>query len=208
MLQLAASGPLVDVTGPRSLRPRRGIRLHRVAQIPSDEIETKHGLPITSPARTILDLASCNDADLENILARAERLGLVTPDTLDATLARHPHARGTRLLRALLSAGAALTRSEAERLFLALVRKAALQHPEVNANVEGIEVDFVWRNRRLVVEIDGFAYHSDRESFENDRRRDAILAAAGYRVIRFTWRQLTASPEVVLIRLSEALAQR
>jgi very-short-patch-repair endonuclease len=72
--------------------------------------------------------------------------------------------------------------------------------------VQGLEVDFVWRERRLIVEIDGFAFHGNRVAFEQDRDRDSRLAAAGYRVIRFTWRQLTGQPEGVLIRLGQALA--
>ena len=83
-----------------------------------------------------------------------------------------------------------LTRSEAEIAFLELVRSAGLPAPETNVNVVGHEVDFLWREQKLIVEVDGFAYHSSREAFERDRRRDARLQAAGFRVIRFTYLQI------------------
>jgi very-short-patch-repair endonuclease len=80
----------------------------------------------------------------------------------------------------------AVTRSQAEERFLALIRTAELPSPDVNVPLHGFEVDFLWREQRLVVEIDGYAYHSDRQAFERDRSRDATLAAHGYRVIRVT----------------------
>jgi very-short-patch-repair endonuclease len=75
----------------------------------------------------------------------------------------------------------------------------------VNAAVGGFEVDAYWRGAGLVAEIDGFAFHSSRRSFESDRRRDAILAAAGLRVMRVTWRQISDEPEAVLVLLTRAL---
>jgi very-short-patch-repair endonuclease len=77
--------------------------------------------------------------------------------------------------------------------------------PERNVRIAGHEVDLLWRRERLVVEVDGFAHHSDRKAFERDRRRDADLIAAGYRVIRITWRQLVSEPEAVAVRLARAL---
>lgn len=200
----------VDVTGPRSLRgPRCGVLIHGADRIERDEIDRKYGLPITSPARTLLDLASCAGGDeLERALARADRRRVVTRNALAAMLARHPGRRGSRTLRALLGepCAPAMTRSEAEARFLRLVRKGAVPGPHTNVMVEGLEVDFVWQEERLVVEIDGFVFHAGRTAFERDRRRDGVLAAAGFRVIRFTWRQLTDEPEAVLVRLAQALA--
>jgi very-short-patch-repair endonuclease len=86
-----------------------------------------------------------------------------------------------------------------------LVRKAQLPAPQVNAVVAGFEVDFVWTKQQLVVEVDGFAFHSSRTSFEGDRRRDARLTAVGFRVMRTTWRQIVHEPEVLLVHLSRAL---
>lgn len=80
--------------------------------------------------------------------------------------------------------------------------------PEVNARLANLEVDFLWRRERLVVEVDGYRYHADRTAFETDRRRDAELSASGYRVIRVTWRQLNADRDPTLARLAMALATR
>jgi len=88
---------------------------------------------------------------------------------------------------------------------LALIRKARLREPEVNVVVRGYEVDLLWRAERLVVEVDGFAFHSSRTAFEADRRRDAVLAAAGFRVVRVTWAQLAQEPEALLARIAQAL---
>jgi very-short-patch-repair endonuclease/predicted transcriptional regulator of viral defense system len=197
----------VDVTGPRTLRgPGHGVRLHRTNRIEPDEIRRRHGIPVTSPARTLLDLASIGVRRLERIVARAERQGMVTRGDVETLLNRYPRRRGTRRLRALIAEPPALTRSEAEARFLELARSGHLPHPATNAVVCGMEVDFVWPDRRLIVEIDGFVFHCSRVAFETDRDRDSILAAAGFRVIRFTWRQLTRQPEVVLVRLAQALA--
>lgn len=183
--------------------------MHGVRRLHPDEIGRNHGLPITSPARTLLDLASSVRVDqLERALAQAERRRVATRTAVMAMLTRHPGERGSRTLRELLVGphGPALTRSEAEARFLRLVRKGAVPGPHTNVIVEGLEVDFLWQEERLIVEIDGFAFHAGRIAFERDRRRDGILAAAGFRVIRFTWRQLTEEPEAVLVRVAQALA--
>ena len=98
-----------------------------------------------------------------------------------------------------------LTRSEAEERFLALVRAAGLPAPEVNARILGHEVDFLWRDEGLVVEVDGFQFHSTRAAFERDRQRDAELQGAGLRVLRVTWRQVVDAPYATLTNLVRAL---
>ena len=100
------------------------------------------------------------------------------------------------------------TRSEAERRALDLIRRAGLPSPETNQRIEGYEVDLVWRRERLIVEIDGYAFHSMRRSFEHDRRRDRQLTAKGYRVIRITWWQLVNEPEAVAVTISRVLEPR
>jgi very-short-patch-repair endonuclease len=91
---------------------------------------------------------------------------------------------------------------------LRLVRAAELPPPQVNARLGRYEVDFLWREQRLVVETDGYASHGSRRAFESDRERDATLAAGGYTVLRITWRQLVGAPEAVIARLGSALAVR
>jgi very-short-patch-repair endonuclease len=109
-------------------------------------------------------------------------------------------------LRKLLDSEPALTRSDAEILARDLIRRAHLPQPESNVRIEGHEVDLVWRDHRLVVEIDSWAFHSMRSSFERDRRRDQLLVGKGWRVIRITARQLTYEPERVVATLATALA--
>jgi very-short-patch-repair endonuclease len=99
-----------------------------------------------------------------------------------------------------------LTRSEAERRLLELSRDARLPEPETNATVLGYEVDFLWREQRLIVEVDGFAFHSTRAAFERDRRRDALLQDAGFRVLRVTWGQIADEPVALAVMLARATA--
>ncbi len=98
-----------------------------------------------------------------------------------------------------------LTRSDAERRLLALIGQAGLKKSETNVRLLGYEVDLLWRAQRLVVEVDGHAFHAHRAAFERDRARDQVLVAAGYRVIRVTWRQLEREPLAILARIAGAL---
>lgn len=200
----------VTVTVPgRDPGTKPGIRIHRVRRLHSAEVTTSKRIPITTPARTLLDLAPILEpAHLEQALARARRRNLVRPPQLSSLLARHPTRHGAPALRRLLEAEdePAFTRSKAEQLLLTLIRQAELPAPELNIPLHGYEVDFLWRQERLVVEVDGRAYHADAGAFEQDRRRDAELMAHGYRVIRVTWRQLTDAPIPTVARIAAALA--
>lgn len=199
----------VTVVGADRRRP--GIRVHRVGVLPPDEVTTFKSIPITTPARTILDLASeLTVRELEQALGTAETNRITSRAKLRSLLGRYPGRRGTPALRALLDSDLrpAFTRSQAEERFLALVRRAELPPPNTNVRLADFEVDFLWPEQRLVVEIDGFVHHGDRASFEADRARDAALAARGFTVIRVTWRQLVDEPEVVIARLAQALASR
>jgi very-short-patch-repair endonuclease len=194
----------VTVVG-REPRPR-GIRVHTVRVLASAETTTYKRIPITTPARTLLDLAPClNPTQLETSLAKAIRANRVRRSQLHSLLALHPRRPGTPALRALLATEPAFTRSELEARFLALIREAELREPEVNASLGPYEIDFLWRDERLAVEIDGWAFHGDRAAFESDRRRDADLVSWGYRVIRVTWRQLEDTPVAVIARVASAM---
>jgi very-short-patch-repair endonuclease len=201
----------VEVTVSRSSRARRtGVLCHRGQRHAPNEVTTLQRLPITTPTRTLLDIANAvGRRDLELALSRALTRGVTSEPQLRALLGRYPRRGGARGLRMLLDGEEplTLTRSEAEERFLTLIRKAQLPLPETNVSVTGYEVDFYWRPNGFVVEIDGFAFHSSAEMFESDRRRDAVLAASGVRVMRATWRQLTREPEALLVRLTQALAK-
>jgi hypothetical protein len=209
----AAAGPAdsdVDVIVRHSHGGRRpGIRRHRMALAP-DEVTGLHGIPITTPERTLLDLAGVLRArELERTLAQAEEERLASRPGLLLVLARRPRHPGARRLREVLRAEAppALTKSTAEDLFLEIIEPTPLPQPEANVWVRGFRVDFYWPAERLVVEVDGFAFHSSHRMFEKDRARDAALAAAGLRVIRITWKQLVEEPATVLVRIAQALAR-
>lgn len=198
----------VHVSLAKGDRRRPGVRIHRVGSLPADEVTSVDGIPVTTPARTLLDIASVvSPRRLENALIEALARGLTSLREVDSILRRHPRHPGASLLRATLGSGSpARERSVAERRFVALLRKARLPTPEINVTVEGFEVDFLWRSQRLIVEMDGRAYHSTNHRFENDRRRDRTLVAAGYRVMRITWRQLVDEPEAVAVQVAQALA--
>ena len=100
------------------------------------------------------------------------------------------------------------TRSEGERRLKALCKAAGLPLPQMNARVAGWEVDAFWPAQRVVVEVDGYKYHRTRRRFESDRRKDAALQAAGYRVVRITWRRLTQEPLAVSAQLGALLSLR
>jgi very-short-patch-repair endonuclease len=205
---LLPTGP-VEVLVPGLARGRlAGVRAHRVGQLNADEATLLEGIPITTPARTLLDLgAGTAPRELERLVAHAERNGLTRQEELASLATRHPRHRGAPALRHILAVqgGPQLTRSEAESRLLELIRRARLPAPSANVRVAGHEVDFVWRTERLVVEVDGFAFHSSARAFERDRLRDAALAVAGFRVIRITWRQIADEPESTLVTLARTL---
>jgi very-short-patch-repair endonuclease len=190
----------VTTTHQRS-RPRPGIRVHRARRL---ERTIQQRIPVTTPARTLLDLAPrLTAAQLDRAFEEAQVRRLLAPDTIPRN---DGHPGAGRLAAAVARMREpALTRSEAEARLLALIREAELQSPRANARVLGFEVDLLWSAERLIVEVDGFAFHGSRHAFERDRRRDADLVAAGYRVIRFTWRQIVHEPEAVVARLAVLL---
>ena len=165
-----------------------------------------NGIPLTLPARTLLDLAATEtQRDLERALSEARVLKLVSDKQLLHAIERTPSRKGTKALRVLLDHGPAITRSEAERRLLKLIRDANLPQPLTNVRLHGHTVDFCWPQNRLIVEFDGFAFHGHRRAFERDRKRDRTLVAAGYRVIRITWRQLTDESLAVIASVAQAL---
>jgi very-short-patch-repair endonuclease len=200
----------IDILTPMSQRGHRpGIRARHTSTLQESETTVWNRIPITTPARTVLDLAGeLRGRELEGVVARVQREPLAATGELSRLIARHPSRPGVGLLRALLSGEAAptLTRSQAEERFLALVRRAHLALPEANVGVGGYEVDFLWRPQRLAVEVDGFAFHSSRRAFKQDRRRDSILSLKGLRVLRITWSQIVEEPEAVAALLAHNLA--
>jgi Transcriptional regulator, AbiEi antitoxin/Protein of unknown function (DUF559) len=195
------SGP-VDVTVPASgRRSRTGIRLHNVRSLHADDRTDVDGIPVTSPARTLLDYAETNRQQLRLAIEAADRRELYNGKALDALLHRSPGRGGRARLRAVLAeiqGPAPWTRSELERRFLALIRAAGVPEPQANVLVAGFLVDLFWSDPGLVVELDGFEFHKTRTAFESDRRRDAKLQLAGHPVIRITQRRIENAPRDVV----------
>jgi very-short-patch-repair endonuclease len=176
---------LIHVTVRGSRTAPANVKLHRSRTLDPGDVTTIRGVPVTRPARTIIDLARTLTADdLEPVVDLADQRGLVDFQDLR-------RANPASLRAVLLNYDPAPTRSELERRFLRLCRTHQIEPPETNARVEGFEVDFVWRDRRLIVEVDGYAHHRSPQAFERDRERDVRLGMAGWRVLRFTWRQVT-----------------
>lgn len=198
----------LEVTIPEGRRGRPGLRVYRIGSLRSDEVTRLNGIPITTAARTLYDLAGrLPRRPLERAVAEAFALRLTTAAELRGMADRQRGRRGVGHLRVVLDLDdPRRTRSEAEERFLELVQRGGIDPPAVNTGVAGHEIDFYWPAERLAVEVDGSAFHTSPHAFERDRRRDAELAALGVRVVRVTWRQITEEPEAVALRLKGALS--
>jgi very-short-patch-repair endonuclease len=190
----------VTVPGNAGRKLRPGLRIHRSTTLGHDTT-TLRGIPVTSPLRTILDLATVlAGRPLEQALDLADQRHLVD----FAELGQRPVRRS---LQAVLTRYAqTVTRGELEERFLALCDYHRLPRPMTNTIIEGREVDFVWREARLVVEVDGYRYHRSPSSFEDDRERDVILSVAGWAVLRFTYAQVVRRPGWVAAAVASRLA--
>jgi very-short-patch-repair endonuclease len=192
----------IDVTvrssAGRAKRP--GLRIHRTPTLCDDEITEHQAIRVTTPARTLLDLASSLPSRaLERALDETEVRGLYDLRELEAIALAHEGERGTAALRQALDDDGelTLTDSELEELMVALCNAHRIERPRPRTRVAGLRVDFVFEASRLIIETDSWTYHRTRRAFERDRERDAILARAGYRTLRFTHRQLTREPAMV-----------
>jgi very-short-patch-repair endonuclease len=199
----------VTVVG-RHCRTRAGLRVHRASKLPSADRRVKNGIRVTSPARTLVDFAGgATDEELAHAVSEVYALRVATERAIRAALDRSTHRAGAATLRAYLASteGSVMTRSQSERRVRMLLKSARLPAPISSTQLAGYEVDLLWPQHRLIVEFDGYAFHGHRAAFENDRRRDATLVGAGYRVIRVTWLQLQHEPFAVVANIARALAQ-
>jgi very-short-patch-repair endonuclease len=199
-----SSRRMTDVTTPhrgRWSRPR--IEVHRVRALDPRDVACVEGIPCTNVARTLLDLAETVDRrGVERAMEQAEILRLFDGHEAADVLSRAHGRRGAPVLHGVVAdfdPAMTLTRSELERLFFTLCKEARVSRPEVNARLvldenHAFTVDFLWRDRRLVVEVDSRRYHLTRQAFESDRRRDQLLLVHGWRPARCTWRQVVWRP--------------
>jgi very-short-patch-repair endonuclease len=203
------------VTTPRKSRSTHAIHRHR-SRIPPDEVTVVEGIPVTTVPRTLFDLAAvCPVEDVEFALREAEYRRLYDQLSLRDLLARYPGRRGTRAIRTCLarrSEQAGRTRSPLEEIFVPFLRRHQLPLPRLNAwiDMEGTwrQVDCLWDTERVVVELDGFAGHSTRIAFREDRARDRRLRVAGYAVVRIAWSQLDDEPEAIASDLRALLSRQ
>jgi very-short-patch-repair endonuclease len=171
----------IEVTVPTKRRSASDIEIH-CARLAPDEVTVHDGIPVTTPARTLVDLAAVLPPHkLDRAVNQAEILRLPFPD-----LARYAGRRGITKLKHAPTG----TRNDFEASFLAFVKAHDLPTPLVNRPLNAIEPDFRWPAHKVIVELDGFETHGTRRAFERDRERDRRLHAAGWRVVRVTWRHL------------------
>jgi very-short-patch-repair endonuclease len=206
-----ARGGVVDIVVAGDSGSRLpGIRAHRSRRLRARDIRIRHGLPVTSPAWTLLDQAETLAGHrLEMALNEARVQHLITDGDLADVLKRANGRRGATILRRVLEdeREPTLTRSDGEKRMLALVRAAQLPSPLVNAPLHGFEVDFYWPTHGVVVEIDSVGFHSTPWAVERDRRKDAALRAHGLPPVRFSWRQVRHEPFLVIAQVAEAIAR-
>jgi very-short-patch-repair endonuclease len=199
---------------PPSRARRRGIVCHE-GLVAEDERLEVDGIPVTSPFRTVFDLAAVlRLRDLERVFHEAEVRGLRDQVSLPMLLERYPGRRGARNLRTLLEdpEPVGFTRNDFEEAFRLLIASHRIHpRPRMNAPLalrgRIFEIDALWPEERVTVELDSRSVHGTRKRFESDRQRDRILAAEGWRTFRVTWRALREEPDAIAEDLRLALGQ-
>jgi very-short-patch-repair endonuclease len=200
--------PEVTVVG-TSTRSHRGLRVHRTSLLDRRDTTRRGGIPVTSPARTLADVAAVFDyARLRRATRQAQSDRRVSIPQLVDILGRLGARRGSRKLARVVATGPAPTRSELEDAVLDLILRGGFAHLDVNValHLSGRRVvpDFRWPEQRLVVEADGAAWHDNQLAREDDAERQALLEAHGERVLRVTWDQAIARPGQTLARIRAA----
>jgi Transcriptional regulator, AbiEi antitoxin/Protein of unknown function (DUF559) len=210
------SRSMIDVTTPRKSRTWNGIRRHHKG-LPADEITVKNGIPVTSAARTVFDLAATEDLDaVETMLREMEFHRRWGPLSLHDLVERYPGRRGVRKVRTALerlkSEPPGRRRRGLEERFAPFLRRYRLPLPYFNDWIflsdKRYCVDCHWPRTGQIVELDGWQGHGTRSAFRSDRERDRKLRVAGYSVIHLTWAQLDDEPEQVASDLRMLLGNK
>ena len=205
-----------ETTSPERHDRRAGLRPHR-GTLASDEIVVRNGIRVTTIDRTIIDLAAVlPHHHLTRAVHQAEILGPLDLRSLTSLVERHRGRRGIARLRLALAqfaeTGANRTRSELEDRFLAFLDRAGIRRPETNASLQVVgrwfEVDCLWRDAGVIVELDGYSVHGNRGAFEADRERLRTLQAAGFDAVAVTWRQITRGADDLERDLRSLLRRR
>ena len=182
---------VIEVTAARGCKPKSGIVVHRSRIVHPDDRAEVDGIPTTSVARTLVDLADVlNERQLTRAVRQAELLKVFDLRAIEAALERLPGRKGRHRLKRVLVAYEPephLLRSRAERRLKRLCERHHLPQPQFNIEIAGYEVDVYWPEAKLAVEFDGAATHHTRHAFHADRRRDRALATEGIQTLRVTW---------------------
>ena len=188
-------------------RKRKDIIVHPTKLLDPRDFTERLGLAITTPERTILDLAGhLSQYELEALIAEALVRKLVTDRSLKAAVKRAGRRKGVAKLNRALEESPGLTRSEYERRLRRICREANLPQPRMNAIVDGFEVDAYFEEQGVIVEVNPFSTHGHRRAHDKDTRKLAALAAKGFTVLPFTDSEITEQPLYVAARIAEALA--
>jgi hypothetical protein len=207
----------IEVTVPRrSARRHTGVEVHRSTALTDADIARVNGIPCTTVARTLLDLAAVlARRPVERAFDQAEMEDVLNLRAVLDQLRRNPNHRGGPTVRAILAEhyiGKTPTANEFEEAFFAICRRTGMPLPEVNQWVDlgdgepPIKADFLWRRHRVIVETDGRRFHGTRQARERDPRRDQRAMLAGWRTVRTTWRQVMNRPHELEATLPALLA--
>ena len=203
----AAAVPLIEIWGPTERRIE-GILCRRTRRMDARDVSVLRGVPVTSVARTLVDLAAVLGPD--DLARSCHEAGVrygTTPAEVEAVLARRPNSPGARSLRAVLRGDVRVTLSALERRFLGVLRAAGLPLPETNRVAGGRRVDCRWPEYRLTVELDGYRYHRSRHAWEQDRLREREARARGDEFRRYTYGDVLEDPRYLLRELSALLGR-
>jgi very-short-patch-repair endonuclease len=199
----------IEVTATRGCKAKRGVTVHRSRRLDADDRTVVDGIPVTTAARTLVDLADVERKErLAKAVDRAETLRVFDLRALEGAAERAGQRGGRGRLAAVLAAyqpEPAFLRSEAERRLKQLCQRHDLPQPQFNVWLETQEVDAYWPEARLVLEMDGAEAHNTTSAFRSDRQRDRALARRGIHVVRATWWDLD---ERLMEELEEILARR
>jgi very-short-patch-repair endonuclease/predicted transcriptional regulator of viral defense system len=195
--------PEVTVVG--STRHHAGLRIHRTRRLHERDVFRNRVIPITTPARTLLDLADVlSDKELRRAVRQAQAMNLTSVRAIADVLTRADGRRGAQRLAALIADGPTPTRSDLEDLVLGVVVDAGLKRPQINRRLGRVYPDLRWPEQRLTVECDSTTWHSGKLATEDDSVRQARLEAGGERVLRVTWQQALQQPRQTVARLVAA----
>ncbi len=199
-----------EVTVPSKRLRRTGITVHRSATLTRKDVTRQLGVPVTSPARTVFDMTPRLETDkaLRRFVNDARLTRTLHLDDLAELLDRHPRHPATKRLLPFVKAQDGPTRSELEDMFVDFARRYGLPEPTINRRMGRTEPDILFPEERVIVEIDSWRFHSDRQAFESDRDRDAERLAAGIETVRVTEERLKAWPDREAERLHAILRAR